>query len=89
MKNLFKKKNGQGMVEYGLILALISIVATLHHGNLVNGNLDTANSTLDGVTPPAAPETPPTSLPKLETPWRRTPGRDIQVISTRFGRYLL
>ena len=26
MKNLFKDENGQGMVEYGLIIALVAIV---------------------------------------------------------------
>ena len=53
MMNFFKNESGQGMVEYGLILALVALAAVTILGNLggkigtIFGNADTA---LDGVT---------------------------------------
>lgn len=52
---LFNEESGQGMVEYGLILALIAvvaIVALVSLGKRVNGVFTKANTTLEtnGVT---------------------------------------
>lgn len=55
---LFNEESGQGMVEYGLILALVAIVAIaalVILGRRVNGVFTKANETLNaaGVTEPA------------------------------------
>lgn len=55
---LFNEESGQGMVEYGLILALVAIVAIaalVILGRRVNGVFKNANDTLEsaGVTAPA------------------------------------
>lgn len=52
---LFNEESGQGMVEYGLILALVAIVAItalISLGKRVNGVFTKANGTLEseGVT---------------------------------------
>ena len=47
---LFNEESGQGMVEYGLILALIAVVAILalvSLGKRVNGVFTKANTTLE------------------------------------------
>ena len=53
MKNFFKDENGQGMVEYGLILALIAIVAIAVLGPLgkkVKGFFQQADDALGNAT---------------------------------------
>ena len=54
LMSFFKKERGQGMVEYGLIIALVAIAVitaiTLLGGNL-NNIFQTINNTLDGITP--------------------------------------
>lgn len=48
---LFNEESGQGMVEYGLIIALVSIIAIVALGNIGNGvkkNFETAAAKLDG-----------------------------------------
>lgn len=55
---LFNEESGQGMVEYGLILALISIVAIVvlgYVGNAVRGKFNKASAALDGTTEAATP----------------------------------
>ena len=50
---LFNEESGQGMVEYGLIIALVSIVALVALGKLgtgVNKNFETAAAKLEGST---------------------------------------
>jgi len=54
MKNfLFNEESGQGMVEYGLILALIAVVCIAAFktiGQKVNDNLEKVGSNLDAAT---------------------------------------
>ena len=50
-RNFFKDESGQGMVEYGLILALIAVVvitALSLMGEKVDGIFDQVNEKLDG-----------------------------------------
>ena len=49
MKNLFLDESGQGMVEYGLILALVSIVAIAALkglGTKVNGTFEAIDTAI-------------------------------------------
>ena len=51
MMNFFKNESGQGMVEYGLIIALVAIVviaALKLLGPAVSGILDEATTELGG-----------------------------------------
>ena len=63
MKNLiawFKDEEGQGMVEYALIVGLISIVVIIALtvlGNSINGKFGEINDKLDGELPTVAPTT--------------------------------
>ena len=53
LKNFWKNESGQGMVEYGLIIALIAvvvIVALTSLGTSVSGIFDKATKSLDEVT---------------------------------------
>ena len=53
MKKFLADENGQGMVEYGLIIALIAVVvitALSTLGTKVTGIFNTAGSKLDGGT---------------------------------------
>ena len=53
LKNFWKNEEGQGMVEYGLIIALIAvvvIVALTSLGTSVSGIFDKATKSLDEVT---------------------------------------
>lgn len=53
LRRLYKDEAGQGLVEYGLILALIAVVcisALILLGGKVNDQLDAVNDGLDGVT---------------------------------------
>lgn len=50
MKNFFKDESGQGMVEYGLIIALIAIAviaALTALGPKISGIFESAGSKLD------------------------------------------
>jgi len=54
VKRLIKEEEGQGMIEYVLIVALISIAAILVMGYVsgsINGVWEEVNSTLDDTTP--------------------------------------
>jgi pilus assembly protein Flp/PilA len=54
LKKLWKDEEGQGLVEYGLIIVLIAIAVITTLG-LVGGQLDTVfNSILTALTPDAA-----------------------------------
>ena len=51
---LFNEESGQGMVEYGLILALIAVICIFAFrsiGNSTNDNLEKVNSALKGEAP--------------------------------------
>ncbi len=51
MKNFFKDENGQGMVEYGLIIALVAIVviaALALLGPKIKGIFTSVNDEIDG-----------------------------------------
>lgn len=53
MMNFFKDESGQGMVEYGLILALIAVAAILvltQLGGKIKGIFQAASDKLDGAT---------------------------------------
>ena len=53
MKNFFKDESGQGMVEYGLIIALIAIAviaALTALGPKISSIFNTAGSKLDAAT---------------------------------------
>jgi pilus assembly protein Flp/PilA len=56
MKNFFKDENGQGMVEYGLIIALVAIVvivALTKLGPAVSNIFDSATKGLTDATKPS------------------------------------
>lgn len=56
MKNFFKNESGQGMVEYGLIIALIAIAvitALQLLGPAISGIFTDAKTSLDNATTPA------------------------------------
>ena len=58
MRNWFKNEDGQGMVEYGLIIALIAlvvIVALVALGPKVREIFDKTNDALDDATINATP----------------------------------
>lgn len=51
MKNFFKDESGQGMVEYGLIIALVAIVAIVGLqvlGPKISAMFEKAGKALDG-----------------------------------------
>lgn len=51
MKKFLKDENGQGMVEYGLIIALVAVVviaALALLGPKIKGIFDNVNSEIDG-----------------------------------------
>ncbi|SJZ44707.1 Flp family type IVb pilin [Selenihalanaerobacter shriftii] len=53
LTRLFKEEEGQGMVEYGLILALIAVVVVgilTTMGDNLKGIFDTISSKLSGTT---------------------------------------
>ena len=53
MMNFFKDESGQGMVEYGLILALIAVAAIVvltQLGGKIKGVFQDASNKLDGAT---------------------------------------
>lgn len=58
MMNLLKDENGQGMAEYGLILALIAVVcvaALTALGSGLETKFKKVNTDLTPVAPPVAP----------------------------------
>lgn len=57
LKRLWKDEEGQGMVEYGLIIALVAIVAIVGL-KLVGGSVDGIFTDVSGELTPAAPVTP-------------------------------
>ena len=50
-KKLWKDESGQGMVEYGLILALVAIVAITVLNSLGNEIIAKFQAVVDGFTP--------------------------------------
>ena len=59
-RNFFKDESGQGMVEYGLIIALISIAAIVALKVLapkLTGIFNKAETELENATKPASPST--------------------------------
>lgn len=53
--NLFKDESGQGMVEYGLIIAVVALVVVVALGAMSGGLQDMFNRVEDGLKPkPAA-----------------------------------
>ncbi|MEK7432410.1 MAG: Flp family type IVb pilin [Cyanobacteriota bacterium] len=58
LKKLFRDEEGQGMVEYGIIVALIAVVvigAVQTLGANTKSTFDHAAQTIDGHIPPATP----------------------------------
>lgn len=54
MMKFLKDENGQGMVEYGLIIALVAIIAIAglkYLGPAVKGKFDSATTELGGTVP--------------------------------------
>ena len=57
MKKFLKDENGQGMVEYGLIIALVAVVviaALALLGPKIKGIFETVNSEIDAIPSPSA-----------------------------------
>lgn len=58
LKNILKDESGQGLVEYGLILALVSVIAIAALqllGTKVNHTLSEVTTELEGAVPTPAP----------------------------------
>lgn len=58
MREFLRDENGQGMVEYALIIALVSIIAIVALralGNVINDNFENVNDELGDTAPDAAP----------------------------------
>lgn len=57
MKKLIRSESGQGMVEYGLIIALVAVVAIVGLG-LLGGGLDGIFTSITGELGATTPTTP-------------------------------